>query len=72
MEKPRICEWIATTRARKGQTQADAARAIGCHPGVYGRWERGRKPDASYLVALARWAGEDLGTVAGMALNAGG
>ena len=41
-------------REQKGVTQKEVAKAVGCTPTVYSRYERGeREPDISTLCSLA-------------------
>ena len=63
----KIAEWIKETREAKAQGPFSAARAIGVHRVTLARWEAGsRTPQVEGLVALARWAGVEVGALAVM------
>ena len=62
-----IGEWIRGVRAKKAQTQTEAAEAIGVHKMTIAKWETGcQGVGVSSALALARWAGVDVETVIGL------
>lgn len=57
-----IAEWIKATRARKVQSQTEAAAQMGIHRVTLSRWERAEQSpeDLASLRAIASWAGISL------------
>lgn len=54
---PMFATFLKTTRAKKQQTQQEAAEQIDVHVNTYGSWERGLRPDLPCLFRIADWAG---------------
>ena len=52
-----IAAWIKQVREDAGLTIDEAATRLGVHRTSWYRWESGRyKPDAVYLMKIAKWA----------------